>query len=216
MYRIFTIAILLFAARFAAANTPDEPWALSSNKDGIKVYTRHIADSKIKAIKVECTLNATPAQLVAVLMDIKTCGEWVYHTKSATVIKTVSPSDIYYYSEVNIPWPVHNRDFIAHLKVTQDAKTKVVTIDAPVVSDMMPVKDGIVRVEHSTGRWVITPVDSSHVSIVYTLHLDPGGSVPAWLINMFAAQGPTESFIGLKKQLLKPAYKDVKLSYIQD
>jgi len=148
-------------------------------------------------------------------MDIKTCSEWVYHTKSATIIKQVSPSDIYYYSEVNIPWPVHNRDFVAHLKVTQDPKTKVVTIDAPVISNMVPAKDGIVRVENSTGKWIITPVDSSHVSIVYTLHLDPGGSVPAWLINMFAAQGPTESFKGLKKQLQKPAYKDVKLAYVQ-
>jgi hypothetical protein len=215
MRRILSIILLLFIAKFAIAG-PEQPWSLSSDKEGIKVYTRHIADSKIKAIKVECTFNATAAQLVAVLMDIKTCTEWVYHTKSATVIKEVSPSDIYYYSEVNIPWPVHNRDFVAHLKVTQDPKTKVVTIDAPVISNMVPAKDGIVRVENSTGRWVITPVDSSHVSIVYTLHLDPGGSVPAWLINMFAAQGPMESFKGLKKQLQKPVYKDVKLAYVQD
>ena len=80
MFRILTIAFLLFSAHFAVAG-PEAPWALSSDKDGIKVYTRHVADSKIKAIKVECTFNATAAQLVAVLMDIKTCSEWVYHTK---------------------------------------------------------------------------------------------------------------------------------------
>lgn len=173
MHRILSIVFLLFVAKLAVAG-PEEPWSLSTDKEGIRVYTRHIPDSKIKAIKVECTFNASAAQLVAVLMDIKTCSEWVYHTKSATIIKQVSPSDIYYYSEVNIPWPVHNRDFVAHLKVTQDPKTKIVTIDAPVISNMVPAKDGIVRVENSTGRWVITPVDSNHVSIVYTLHLDPG------------------------------------------
>jgi hypothetical protein len=79
-----------------------------------------------------------------------------------------------------------------------------------------PVKDGIVRIEHSVGKWIITPIDSSHVKIEYTLHLDAGGSVPAWLLNMFITQGPMESFKKLKDQLQKPTYKNVKLSYITD
>jgi hypothetical protein len=54
------------------------------------------------------------------------------------------------------------------------------------------------------------------VKVEYTLHLDAGGSVPAWLLNMFITQGPTESFIKLKAQLQKPVYKNVKLAYIAD
>jgi hypothetical protein len=207
--------LLLFLLNLAIANA-EEPWALSTNKEGIKVYTRHVANSKIKAIKVECILNASAAQLVAVLMDINTCGEWVYHTKSTNLIKQVSPAELYYYSEVQVPWPVHNRDFIAHIKVTQDATTKVVTINAPCISDMVPVKDGIVRIEHSVGKWIITPIDNNQVKVEYTLHVDAGGSVPAWLLNMFITQGPTESFKKLKVQLQKPAYKNTHLSYIID
>jgi hypothetical protein len=214
MYKKITLILLLFIT-LTTANA-DEPWALSTTKEGIKVYTRHVPNSKIKAIKVECSLNATPAQLVAVLMDIKGSIDWVYHTKSVNLIKQVSPSELYYYSEVNIPWPVHNRDFIAHIKVTQDPVTKVITVDAPCLADMVPVKDGIVRIEHSVGKWIITPTDNGQVKVEYTLHLDAGGSVPAWLLNMFITQGPTESFIKLKAQLQKPAYKNVKLAYIAD
>ncbi|WPU92648.1 START domain-containing protein [Mucilaginibacter sabulilitoris] len=214
MYKRITLLLLLLIT--TTIIRAEEPWALSSDKEGVKVYTRHVPNSKIKAIKVECQFNATSAQLVAVLLDIKGSIDWVYHTKSVSLIKQVSPSELYYYSEVNIPWPIHNRDFIAHIKVTQDPVTKVVTVDAPCIPDMVPVKDGIVRIEHSVGKWIITPVDSNHVKIEYTLHLDAGGSVPAWLLNMFITQGPTESFKKLKVQLQKSTYKNVKLAYIAE
>ncbi|WP_183558010.1 START domain-containing protein [Mucilaginibacter sp. SP1R1] len=214
MYRKITL-LLLFIITLTIANA-EEPWTLSTNKEGIKVYTRHVPNSKIKAIKVECSLNATPAQLVAVLLDIKGSQDWVYHTKSVSLIKQVSPSELYYYSEVSVPWPVHNRDFIAHIKVTQDPTTKVVTVDAPCLPDMIPVKEDIVRIEHSVGKWVITPSDNGQIKVEYTLHVDAGGSVPAWLLNMFITQGPMESFKKLKVQLQKPVYKNTKIAYLTE
>ncbi|QEC78324.1 START domain-containing protein [Mucilaginibacter ginsenosidivorax] len=207
--------LLLLVVNFAFAN-PDGSWTLDKNDDGIKVYTRNVATSKVKAIKVECSLDATPSQLVAVLMDISNGDGWVYHTASSYVIKQVSPSELYYYSLVNVPWPVHNRDFIAHIKVTQDPVTKVITVDAPCIADMVPRKPNTVRIEESTGKWIITPTSDGKVKIEYTLHADPGGNIPSWLVNMFVTQGPIESFKKLKVQLQKPAYKNAKLAYIID
>src|ERR1700757_4453950 len=86
-------------------------WKLNTDKEGIKVYTSEFAGPNVKAIKVECEMDASATQLVALLMDVNTSADWVYRTKSAKVIKQVSPSELYYYSEVNMPWPVSNRDF---------------------------------------------------------------------------------------------------------
>jgi hypothetical protein len=191
-------------------------WELRTEKEGIKVYTRTFPDSKFKAIRVELDLQATLSQIVALLMDVNTGAEWVYATKSCVLLKQVSPSEVVYYSEVKLPWPVANRDFIAQLRATQDAKTKVVTIDGPVVPDFVPVKEGIVRVTRSAGKWVITPLEPHHVKIMYTLRLDPGGDLPAWLFNMFVTKGPTESFKNLKEQLKKPVYANARLPYIVD
>lgn len=193
-----------------------ENWVLKDNSDGISIYTRDVENSKIKAIRVECQLDATLSQLVAVIMDVKSSEQWLYHTASNYVIKQVSPSELYYYSLVEMPWPVTDRDFIAHLKVSQDAVTKVVTIDGPCVADMVPLKPNTVRITNSRGRWILTPLSKDQVKVVYTLHADPGGSIPAWLTNMFAAQGPSQSFKKLKLQLQKPAYKNVRIDYITD
>jgi hypothetical protein len=37
--------------------------------------------------------------------------------------------------------------------------------------------------------------------IVYFLEMDPGGSVPAWITNMFVAKGPYETFSNLAEVL---------------
>src|ERR1700748_2861134 len=155
MYRVLTILLLVLKITGSYAQTD---WKLKKEKDGIKVYISPISDSKFKAIKVECEMNASASQLVKALLDIKNCTEWVDHTKSCTLLKQVSPSELYYYSEVNIPWPAQNRDFVAHLIVHQDPVTKVVTVDGPAVNGFVPIKDGIVRVHSSKGLWIITPL----------------------------------------------------------
>jgi hypothetical protein len=193
-----------------------EDWILREEKEGISIYTRNFPDSKFKAIRVKCELTATLSQFVAVILDVNTGVQWVYSTKSSVLLKQVSPSELYYYSEVNIPWPLSNRDFIAHLKATQDPHTRVVTIDGPTVSDYLPVKKNIVRVARSEGKWIITPLAGRRIRVDYTLRTDPGGSIPAWMVNLFVTKGPLESFKNLKAQLQKPKYANVQLPFVKD
>lgn len=210
---IAVLAALLLAARSASAQSD---WELRTEKRDIKVYTRTFPDSRFKAIKVELVVQTTLSRLVAVLLDVKTAPEWVYSTKSAVLLRQVSPSELIYYSEVRLPWPMSNRDFIARLVTTQDPHTHVVTILGPTISDYVPVKKDIVRVRRSEGKWVLTPAGKDNIRVEYTLRTDPGGDIPAWLFNMFVTKGPLESFENLKTQLNKPEYNDSRLPFIVD
>jgi hypothetical protein len=210
--KVLFISLLLVLGLNSASAQND--WKLSTEKDGIKVYTSMVPDSKVKAIKVECDLNATPAQLVALVMDVTTAPDWVYHVKSAKLVKQVSPAELYYYSEVSLPWPAANRDFVAHLIVSQDPDTKVVTIDGPAVPGLVPVKKGIVRIDHSFGKWIITPAGPDQLHVEYSIHVDPGGSLPSWLVNIFATDAPLQIFRSLKTQLQKPVYKNTALAFV--
>lgn len=210
----FIVITLLFSCYLGGYGQDD--WELRTEKEGIKVYTRTFSDSKFKAIRVDLDLQATLSQIVALLMDVNAGVRWVYATKSSVLLKQVSPREVVYYSEVKLPWPLANRDFIAQLKVSQDARTKIVTIDGPVVPEYVPLKDGIVRVRKSEGKWIITPMGPHHLKVVYTLRMDPGGDIPAWLFNLFVTKGPTESFRNLQEELKKPVYERARLSYIED
>jgi hypothetical protein len=191
-------------------------WKLNSESDGIKIYTSLVPNSKIKAVKVECEYKATASQFVAVLLDIKNSPEWLYHTKFCRVFKQVSPQDLYYYSEVTLPWPAQNRDFISHLTVSQNPDTKVILVEGPAVPGFIPIKDNMVRVDHSGSKWEITPLPNGEIKVNYTLHVDPGGALPAWLINMFATEAPAQIFKNLKTELQKPTYKNATLPFIQN
>ncbi|WP_295648951.1 START domain-containing protein [uncultured Mucilaginibacter sp.] len=211
MYRTLLVALMLVLKAVVVAAQCD--WKLSTEREGIKIYTGGVPGSTIKAIKVEAMFNATAAQLVALIMDVNTSPDWVYHTKSSKLIKQVSASELYYYSEVSLPWPAANRDFVAHLIVTQNPDTKVITIDGPAVAGFIPVKEGIVRIIDSKGKWIITPIGTNQIKVEYSIHVDPGGSLPSWLVNMFATEGPLKIFAGIKVQLQKSAYKNIEFAF---
>jgi hypothetical protein len=189
--------------------TAQDEWEYKTQSEGIKVYSNAKSTLKVKPIKVECIFNATPAQITAVLLDIKNYTDWVYKSKVTSLVKQISPTDLFYYAEIAMPWPAQNRDFTAHITATQNPDTKVITVDAPSVSGLVPNKEGISRIKKSIGKWVMTPVGNNQTSIAYYLQIEPDGGAPAWLINMFLSDGPMQSFKNLKVQVQKPAYRNV-------
>ncbi|WP_461453464.1 START domain-containing protein [Mucilaginibacter sp.] len=213
-YKALFLSLLFSLTHLLVSAQSD--WKLSSDNDGIKVYTSLVPDSKIKAIKVECEYKATLSQFVAVLMDIKNSPEWLYHTKFCRVVKEVSPQELYYYSEVTLPWPAENRDFVSHLTVSQNPETKVILVNGPAVPGIVPVNKNLVRVSHSGSVWEITPLSNGNIRVKYTLHVDPGGELPAWLINMFGTEAPIQIFKNLRIELQKPVYKNEVLPFIQN
>ena len=210
---LFTSILILLLRFNLQAQTQ---WKFNWEKEGIKSYTADVVNTKVKAIKLETNFQASLNQLVGVLLDIKSSPEWAYKTKSATVLKQVSPTEVYYYTEISMPWPVVNRDFVGHLTATQNSNTKVVTIDGPVVPDYIPKKKDLVRIEKSVGKWVLTPLNDRETKVEYSLQVDPGGNAPAWLVNMFASEGPTQSLKNLRLQLKKADHKNDPLPFIRN
>jgi hypothetical protein len=203
--------ILMLTVTTTLTYAQDE-WTLKTQSEGIKVYSNNKSALKVKPIKVECLFNASPAQIAAALLDIKNYTDWAYKTKSATLVKQVSPTELFYYAEINMPWPTQNRDFTAHVTATQ-AATKVITVDAPSVSNLLPEKEGLIRVKKSSGKWVLAPTGNNQTQVTYYLQIEPDGEAPAWLINLFIADGPMQSLKKLKVQVQKPAYKNSGLPF---
>ncbi|SHG79315.1 START domain-containing protein [Chryseolinea serpens] len=208
--RALTIGFLLVSISLAG-----QSWELKNEEAGIKVYTRTVQKSHIKAIKVECTIEATLSQLTAVLLDIPASDEWVYATKFCRVQKTISSSELIYHSEIDVPWPANNRDFIVRMKLKQDSITKKLTVDGENLPHYLNEQEDVVRIMHTESNWTVTP-RNKYLDIVFTLHVHPGGSIPAWLVNLFATRGPLETFRNLRSQVNKPEYKEASFSFLVD
>lgn len=212
----YLLSLLLLIPAAGELCAQEEDWKLKSDKDNIRTYSKKLSDSRINAVKIESDLPCTVAQFVAVLLDVASYDTWVYNSKSSYLIKQVSPAELYYYSEVNFPWPTTNRDFVSHVVFSQDPRTRVARVEAKNVGGMVPVKKNIVRIEKSSGQWIITPTGKNSVHIEYILQVDPGGDLPAWLINPFASKGLVETFKNLRKQVQKPEYAAAKPAFITE
>lgn len=180
------------------------------------MYMKSRENSPLKAIRVTCTMESTLSALTAALFDIDNSKQWVYATKAIKLLKPISASELIYYSEIEIPWPVANRDFIVDLKVEQDPKTKAVSVIGKNLYDYLPEQKNIVRIKESYSKWLVTPVSANSVKIEYVLEVDPAGIIPAWLINLFATKGPFETMKGLRNVVKQPQYANAKLSYIRE
>lgn len=208
------LVYLLFLLPIHASAQKD--WQLKSEKDGIKVYTKYTDNSKYKAVKTVCTVQASLNTATAVLMDVTNATEWVYATKTSTLLKIISPAELVYHSEIDVPWPFDNRDFIVQLAVRQDPKTKVVTVQGENRPAYQPQNKDVVRVQYSYSKWTLEPVGNGQLNVVFELQTDPGGNIPAWLINMFATKGPLESFKKFKEQLKKSVYTKTVFPFIRE
>jgi hypothetical protein len=194
--------------------TAQHPWELKKDKNGIKVYSRENTHSKFNEIKVETVMQARLSDLAAIILDIPGYPVWSFNVKASRVLRQVSPSELYFYTEISSPWPADNRDLPIHLRITQDPASKVMIIAVECIPDLIPQKKNIVRVPVSKETWTVTPVDRSSIRIVYELEVDPGADPPAWLINMFSVKGPFETFTKLGEQIRQPKYRNAVIPFI--
>ena len=178
-------------------------WKQEKDKDGIKVYVSELKDSKFKAVKVECTLTGSYAKLVSTLINVSHNSDWVYNTKNSYLLRRNNPLDFIYYTETHLPWPLSNRDAVIHLRIKTDSLPKFLTISGICEPKFIPEKSGKVRVPHYAANWTVTMPGPQAIHINYVVEVDPGGSIPSWIANMFVDKGPYESFKKLAEQLGK-------------
>jgi hypothetical protein len=211
--KILLLISLLISPALIHAETS---WQLKKDKEGIKVYTGDIPNSSIKAVKVICTLNASLSQLAAVLMDTKAHEQWVYNTKTSYNVKNVSPGDWLYYSEVSMPWPLANRDVVVEAHISQPSATGIMYVTVNTAAHILPENKDKVRVPVSKVNWKVTPVGKDRLIVEYVGQADPGGDIPAWVVNAFSTKGPFETFKKLKELVTSPAYQHAQFDFIKD
>ena len=191
---IFSILSLLSLSY----NTIAQSWDLKVDKEGIKIYTRTFADSKVLEFKGEITVKANMGSILTLIDSIPLYPIWMYKCSYAIRLKKINVSSGYSYYVVKAPWPVSDRDACTYYKVTQDTVTKKVTVNITGVKDYIPKKDGRERVQSLTASWQLIPVSKGVTKIVYQAHCDIGGSVPAIIVNAYITDSPYYNLLHLR------------------
>jgi hypothetical protein len=176
-------------------------WLFVKEQDGIKMYSRTSQQSKFNDIKIETDMVGTLSQIASILADVAKYTEWAYGTKTSVMIKKINNNEFIYYSVIDVPWPATDRDFYAHCKIYFDSASHTLKVVSASIKNYLPEKKNMVRIPLSKGTWTITALSNKKIHLEYILELDPGGNVPAWLLNLFSTKGPMETFENLKQKM---------------
>ncbi len=210
------VLLLLIILVFTSFVNTDKEWILLKNSNNVMVYSRSIEGQTIKELKAVTQIKTSLSSIVALLNDREACPKWVYKCGKSYIIKQINDKEYISYQNVVAPWPIDNRDIVIKVKVNQDEITKEVIHKAVGEPNYLPLVEDHVRVKVFNSMWVLTPLKNGFVNCVNQILVDPGGSIPTWLINMVAVDGPFETTSNFRKLVMDKKYQSTQLEYIKE
>lgn len=200
--------LLLMVVLFLAPTLQASEWRLLKEQDGIQVYTRKVEGSPIAQSRATITLKAEMPSLLAVITDGDGQHRWVDSVDESRTVRRIDATKAYIYTVSKAPWPVSDRDAVVLTEVFRDPASPMVEIRTHAVPDLLPEEKGRVRVRMVDSRWRLTPLADNRVEVGYLLHSDPGGQIPAWLINSMVIDQPFNTLRNLRDILKELPYKN--------
>ena len=199
--RVLLVTSLVALGTLAAALLPagaGDGWALKRDGDAMWVYTRARAGSEIKEVKLVMHVEAGITDINAVLHAATRQPEWVFRCLDGRDLGgDVGAGGWYYYSRIDMPWPMDDRDVVGRVRGGREGDAYVSnTVAAP---DRTPAVEGCVRLTEFEVSTTYRDLGDGRTEVTYQLFSDPAGKVPTWLVNLFVDKGPVETMTRLRE-----------------
>ncbi len=212
MLNIKNLSVLLFTSTliFSGLAQADFDWQLKKedSKQNIKIYLSEVEGSNLKAFKSVTEIKAPLSNFVAMLDKVELHTKWMHNCIEAKTLQPINRMERVSYNVTKTPWPVKNREVVVYTKIAQDPATLAITIDIAAKPDQFPMETKNVRMPKLDGFWKFTPKDNGVVEVVYQVHADPGGSIPAWLANAIVVETPLETLKNMHNQINNESYQN--------
>ena len=153
---------------------------------------------------------------MALINDWDSYPQWNYKCGESKTLKKISETELIHYQTTLVPWPAHDQDFIINIKLSQNEKTKVITITSTNLPNYIPPIADRTRITEFNALWTLTPFKDGTVQIIYQFLVKPGGAIPIWLVNMAALYGPYETMCNFKQWIYKDKYQKAKATFIKE
>ena len=198
-FRFF--AIVLMAVTASAEE--DKGWTVVSRSGDLIVYNRPHKDSSIQEYKAVGLIDAPPAAVKAVIEDTDEFPHFMPYVIEARVISR-KPDLRITYQRISAPL-VGDRDYTIQIRgetlLGADGGTSYCN-KWKAANELGPAaKSGVVRIKMNEGSWLLEPAgDGRQTHATYNIFSDPGGSLPAMVVNAANKTAIPKVFNAIRKQ----------------
>ena len=202
---------LLILPGLCLGGAPD--WNLAMDKNCVQVYSRPMPGSDLLVFKAEGVIDADMEVLRCVLGDIPAYPNWMSNCRETSVLKKYDEDNYLVHYVQSLPWPIANRDVVlkASTEIRLDKGYVLVNLRSQNESNIV-VDDSLVRMGDFEGSMLLEVLDPGRTKMTFTIHADPGGSLPARGVNAGALNVPYRTIIGMKKMVQKKKYIEAAAS----
>ena len=190
-----------------------DEWNLNRDTAGIKVYSKKVEGYHFKSFKAITTINGSIHDFVFTLADIANFPKWGHQIKSATILEKTGDTLQIYYSIAKAPFPYKDRDGIYLNRFKWNSETKTLIVEIEVLNDYLDPNEKYIRVK-GYGYWKLLVVSENKMEVTFSMQLDPGGSIPSWLANMFIDGAPFHTLLNLKNRIEASKENNFKFDFI--
>ena len=173
------LAVLLLVA---GAQADEAGWQRVAEHDGIVIERRTDDGPSVHEVRATTRSALSPAAIMATLWKHDEYVQFVPYLKRLDVLRDEGDAKLVY-EQLRVPL-LKDRDLTLRVTRTFSPATgayEVTSVAAP--GEGPRESSAYVRVRTNVGRWRLEPTAEGGTAVTYVLRTDPGGLVPAWIIN---------------------------------
>lgn len=197
------ILLIVLGLLCSSAVTFSQSWTFVKEKENVKIFTRRVEGSGLKACKGVADINASALEVYTLVEDLNHTEWWDENLHIAKMFFYEKNKRARFYLQYELPYPLVNRDLVAGITVTPDFKNNVFKIVSQPITGLVPEKKNYVRIKDYLQVWTISALSDNTTHVEMECLLDPAGAVPDWLINLVMVNSPSSSINNIRKQLEK-------------
>ena len=192
-------------------------WQLVKDSNDIKVYTREVEGSDFLEFRGETVVEGTVSALVAILYDTQNCPAWLHECSFGMTLEEVSFEENYIFEIYDLTFPVSDRGVILHSKLFwNDDGASLKTYEVQTFCDdstsgrCQKVKSfDVIPIKHSRGVYTFNALDTNSTEVIWQQHVEPGGTIPTWLVNTMVVDLPFETLLTLQTLVTDEKYRSM-------
>jgi len=214
---LLSLYVLYQAAHLGWTYSGSNEWRLTSDEDGIRLWSRKTPGTALLKVKGEMRIAARLSTLMAMLED-----EGAPATSDMSKVAVLERKDtpqltLLYHDYVEIfPPPLGAREFILQTHHSQDPVTRKIEVSVLAAPNRLPPRTDVVRIEHLHNIWALTPLPNGEVEVQLFADVDLGGNVPDFLQNMIMPQIVKVMFTSLRKKSTWERFVHAHVLYIKE
>ncbi len=215
-YIFLTFLLAISVSTYNPLAAEEEEWHLAYKTNGIDVYRRVTGSSKFLEFKATGNLRGAMSEYVSAILDTDEHPDWAPRCLEARNIEKINDQELIIYAVYAGVWPTADRDYAARMSIVSepDRPTVCIHVERVELPGALSVATERIHIPYLKSCWIFEQISQDFTRVELRAHVDPGGWIPAWLVNLGYSKVPYQFLQNLESQVAKRSNHTPHLSNV--